>query len=119
MTTLMTTQEACEKYGISKTTLWRWVAKGKITQYKNPVSNRCFYEQNVKNALTVSEVCYILGFSRMTLHRYVLKDLIRPMLNDNTKFTQEEIERFKKAQRNSLIITPSVNDILGKVEYES
>lgn len=98
----MTTKEACEKYKISVTTLWRWVAKGKIQQFKDPVSGRSYYLPIMRNYLTVKEACYALSISRSTLHRYMLKGLITPIPNHNTLFTQSEIDNFIENKFNSL-----------------
>lgn len=102
----LTTKEACEMYDISPTTLWRWVAKGKITQYKDPVSNRSYYLPLKKDFLTIKELCFQLKVSRTTLYRYISLGLIIPIPNHPTSFRFDEIDRFLQIKSENLKQVP-------------
>lgn len=114
MNNYLTTREACEYYDIGRATLWRWVAKGKINQYKDPRSNRSYYEVIDNNLLSVKETCHILHISRSTLQRRIFKGEISPVSKQcNTLFSKKEIERYLNRP---LIKTPSISDLLGKIK---
>ena len=107
----LTTQQVCDLYHITRVTLWRWAAKGKIRQFKDPNSRYTYYLPIAKELLTVKEVCSRLGISRRTLYYHIEHGRLVPVPGQ-TKFTEQEIERFEKEQRESLIeIKPIVNTI--------
>ena len=108
----LTAQQVCDLYHITRVTLWRWAAKGKIRQFKDPNSRFTYYLPIASELLTVKEVCARLEISRRTLYYYIERGRIVPVPGQ-TKFTEQEIERFEKAQRDSLIEIPPVIDTIG------
>lgn len=97
MSNYLSTKEACEFYDVGRATLWRWVAKGKIIQYKDPFTGRSYYEKVTElPLLNIKETCYLLGISRSKLSRLVAGGEIRPVSTYmHTMFSREEIDRYK------------------------
>ena len=108
----LTAQQVCDLYHITRVTLWRWAAKGKIRQFKDPKSRFTYYLPIANELLTVKDVCYRLGISRRTLYYYIADGRLVPVPGQ-TKFTEQEISRFEKEQRESLIEIKPVIDTIG------
>lgn len=100
---LLTTKQYCEKEQINRTTLWRWVAKGKVIQYKDPINGYSYYRDLDEKLLSIKEVCYRLGISDKTLRNYVKTGKIKTDPYFTKKFSEREVERFEKARREALI----------------
>lgn len=100
---LLTTKQYCEKEQINRTTLWRWVAKGKVIQYKDPINGYSYYRDLDEKLLSIKEVCYRLGISDKTLRNYVKTGKIKTDPYFTKKFSESEVERFEKARREALI----------------
>ena len=95
---LLSTKEYCEKENIARTTLWRWVAKGKVIQYKDPITGYSYYKDPDEKMLSIKDVCYRLKISDRTLRNYVKAGIIKPDKYFTKKFSEKEVERFEKSR---------------------
>lgn len=112
---LLTTREYCEKEKIDRTTLWRWVASGKVIQYKDPKTGYSYYRDLEERFLTIKEVCFRLGITDRTLRNYVRAGRITPDVIFKNMFSEKEVSRFEQDRIKSLkLVEPFSNNKRGK-----
>ena len=105
---LLSTSEFCAKNNIDRTTLWRWAAKGKVIQFKDPISGYSYYTELEKDLLTIKEVCSRLKISDRTLRTYVKDGRIKRHPVFTNMFKEEEVERFEETRKKYIRVNPVV-----------
>ncbi len=106
----LTAKEACEKYKVNRSTLYRWVDTGKMYQVKDPETGRVrFIPFHSGKTMTIKETCSFLEISRTHLYRLLNKGKIKPIPGFSTLFDEEDLFRYKQARHNSFILVPHKN----------